>query len=172
MDQSDSIAKNVTKVETMASQLEDLGHAQTSMSIVTKVLHSLPKSYRHVIAAWNSVSDDKRTMDELVPRLLKEEILDKIWDTAANEEDNAALMHRAGRGSGRCQHGHCTGQQDYDNGQDYQSTGQFNNQNGHQYKKKGKCHYCENPGHHIAEGRKKKADDDSGQANITRANDS
>lgn len=96
METSDSIANHVAKIETMASELEDLGNGQTAMAIVTKVLHSLPKSYRHVIAAWDAVAEDKRTMEELVPRLLKEESLDKVWDKDATE-DTAALFHRSGQ---------------------------------------------------------------------------
>lgn len=154
MEPSDSIANHVSKVESMASQLLDLGHEQTPMAIVTKVLHGLPKNFRHVIAAWDSVPEEKRTLQELVPRLLKEESLCCIWDKEVVEE-SAALFHRSGNNS----------QQNRQNQQGQQNK---TDQGKKGKKKKGSCHYCKKPGHYIAECRKRIAEEKAAQANVSK----
>lgn len=51
----DSTVAHVAKIEEMARQLEELGHKQERITLVTKVLHSLPSSFRNLISAWDSV---------------------------------------------------------------------------------------------------------------------
>lgn len=77
MNKDTSVGQHVAKVEEMARQLEDLGHKQEEVTLVTKVLHSLPESFRNLISAWDSVPEKEQTMKNLLPRLMKEELLNK-----------------------------------------------------------------------------------------------
>lgn len=51
MDNDSSVAQHVAKIEKMAQQLEELGHKQEEVTLITKVLHSLPSSFRNLISA-------------------------------------------------------------------------------------------------------------------------
>lgn len=77
MDKDRSVAQHIAKIEEMARQLEDLGHKQEKVTLITKVLHSLPESFRSLISAWDSVPKEEQTMKNLLPRLMKEELLNK-----------------------------------------------------------------------------------------------
>ncbi|RWS00085.1 uncharacterized protein B4U79_15835 [Dinothrombium tinctorium] len=88
MDPNDSIAAHITKVETLSKQLKELGFEQSETSIITKILCSLPSSYRNVISAWDSTSKDQRTVNELTARLLKEEALLKQWESEISKQDS------------------------------------------------------------------------------------
>lgn len=100
MEESMTIGQHVSKIEEMARKLEDLGHKQEEVAIVTKTLHSLPSSYRYVISAWDSMPSDQQTMANLLPRLLKEEALNKSM-SATSHEDNTpvALLHKKANSS-------------------------------------------------------------------------
>lgn len=89
-----SIGQHVSKIEEMARQLEDLGEKQSEAAMVTKTLHSLPRSYIHVISAWDSLPDEKQTMENLLPRLLKAEALNaSMVGLSSTDNTPAALVH-------------------------------------------------------------------------------
>lgn len=96
MEEGMTVGQHIAKIEEMARKLEDLGHKQEEVAIVTKVLHSLLSNYRHVISAWDSMPDDKQTMANLLPRLLKEEALEMSLTQKLSLEDKtpAALLHK------------------------------------------------------------------------------
>ncbi|XP_019700262.1 uncharacterized protein LOC109504512 [Harpegnathos saltator] len=68
-----TVSEHVSNVEQMARQLEDLGHKQDEITVITKILHSLPASFRSMISAWDSVSRNEQTLANLLSRLMKEE---------------------------------------------------------------------------------------------------
>lgn len=94
MEPGTSIATHVSIIEEMARQLEDLGHKQTEISLVTKVLHSLPSSFRHVISAWDSMPQNEQIMANLLPRLLKQEVLNNMAKVKINDNDSVALYSK------------------------------------------------------------------------------
>ena len=53
---------------------------QTENQIITKVLCTLPPSFKSVISAWENVEDPKKKLPLLTTRLLKEESLNKMHD--------------------------------------------------------------------------------------------
>lgn len=93
MEPGTNIATHVSTIEEMARQLEDLGHKQTEVSLITKVLHSLPSSYRHILSAWDSVPQNEQTMANLLPRLLKEELLNDNMSKLKLEDKGSAAMY-------------------------------------------------------------------------------
>lgn len=86
------IMSHVTEVETMATELADVGAPVDSISIMTKIICTLPPSYRSFITAWDSVPFEQRTMAILTFRLLKEEPMAKRWSTGQPDSQDAAYF--------------------------------------------------------------------------------
>ena len=86
------IMSHVTEVETMATELADVGAPVDAISIMTKIICTLPPSYRSFITAWDSVPFDERTMALLTSRLLKEESMAKRWSTGQPDSQDAAFF--------------------------------------------------------------------------------
>lgn len=76
--QDHDVMSHITEIETMAHQLSDLGEPATELQIITKILCTLPTSFKTVISAWENVEDDKKKLPLLTTRLLKEESLSKM----------------------------------------------------------------------------------------------
>ncbi|UYV64053.1 hypothetical protein LAZ67_2006405 [Cordylochernes scorpioides] len=66
MNPNDNIATHISKVETLAQQMKDL--------------------------AWDSVSSEEKTLENLTARLLKEESLQDHWDSSGNFKPDNALV--------------------------------------------------------------------------------
>ena len=66
------MATHIANVESMARRLGDLGKNVDETEIVTKLLQ-LPRKYRHLISAWDNLSEEMQTRENLIPRLLKGE---------------------------------------------------------------------------------------------------
>jgi len=81
----DKIALHVTKVENMARQLRDVGEILSDVTIMAKILGSLPEKYNALITAWDNVENENQTLDKLRQRLIKEE----TRMTATNEASDA-----------------------------------------------------------------------------------
>ncbi|CAB0030719.1 unnamed protein product [Trichogramma brassicae] len=69
----DSIAQHISKIENMASQLKDIDVTVSDTMIQAKILGSLPTKFHPFISAWESVPEEKQTLDNLRERLLREE---------------------------------------------------------------------------------------------------
>lgn len=78
--QGNTAMDHIIKIEAIANQLSDLGNPVSELQQITKVLCSLPPSFLPVIAAWENVEDNKKTMSLLTARLLKAEGLNQIQD--------------------------------------------------------------------------------------------
>ncbi|CAD7087751.1 unnamed protein product [Hermetia illucens] len=72
MESNESVV-HLSRVQNMSSQLKDLGEAISDTTIMVKVLCSLPIKYNVLQTAWDSVSEERQTLDNLLERLLKEE---------------------------------------------------------------------------------------------------
>lgn len=142
MQEGMTIGQHISKIEEMAHKLDDLGQKQSEEAIVTKTLHSLPSSYMHVMSAWDSLPEERQTMENLLPRLLKVEALANSMDELSiNDNMKAALYHKDS------------------NIQGSKSKSKFNK---HDTKKtvkfKGKCYYCGIIGHRKSDCRQFQAD--------------
>lgn len=85
MQPNDSIAKHIAKIENLAQQIKDCGDDISDTAIVTKILSTLPQTYRNVRQAWLSMDETKQTIKNLTVRLLDEE----RSMNAMQEEDTA-----------------------------------------------------------------------------------
>ncbi|UYV60351.1 hypothetical protein LAZ67_1000907 [Cordylochernes scorpioides] len=92
MNPNDNIASHISKVETQAQQMKDLGEPISDVALITKIICSLPDKYKNFITAWDSVSSEEKTLENLTARLLKEESLQDHWDSSGNFKPDNALM--------------------------------------------------------------------------------
>lgn len=67
------VMTHITEIETMASQLSDVGAPMNDVQIMTKIVCTLPPSYRNFTTVWSGVPIAERTIALLTSRLLKEE---------------------------------------------------------------------------------------------------
>ena len=93
--QGHDVMSHITEIETLASQLSDLGEIQSENQIITKVLCTLPPSFRSVVSAWENVEEAKRKLPLLTTRLLKEESLNKMHESEESAEDKAFFSRRS-----------------------------------------------------------------------------
>jgi hypothetical protein len=51
------IAAHITMIESMANQLNDMGVSVDEIDIVTKIIVTLPPSYKHIVSVWDNMDD-------------------------------------------------------------------------------------------------------------------
>ncbi|KAF2895016.1 hypothetical protein ILUMI_11158 [Ignelater luminosus] len=67
-----NVSMNIAKLEELKFKLNELGEPISEKLIITKILTSLPTEYGYFISAWESMSENKRTLDILTARLMSE----------------------------------------------------------------------------------------------------
>lgn len=72
-DSKDDMATHIAKIRDFAHRLTALGDQIPDSMIVTKVPMTLPTQYQHFVTAWESASEDQRTLTNLTSRLTMEE---------------------------------------------------------------------------------------------------
>jgi len=74
MDPKGNIAGHISKLENLNRQLQQLlGEPISESMLITKILMTLPDSYRHFYSAWDSIDSANRTLKKLTARLMVEE---------------------------------------------------------------------------------------------------
>ncbi len=86
------IMAHITEVETMASMLSDVEAPVSEIQIMTKILCTMPPSYRSFTTAWDSVPAHEKTIALLTSRLLKEETMAKRWTRGQKDTNDAAFF--------------------------------------------------------------------------------
>lgn len=105
--QGNDVMSHITAVETLATRLSDLGAPMDDHQVITKIICTLPPSFRHAISAWDNVPDADKTIALLTTRLLKEETMNKIYG-GQEDSDSAFFARRDGsqrRGNKRVRFG-------------------------------------------------------------------
>lgn len=69
----DTMAQHVSKVEGLAKQLRECGEKLSDTAVITKILSTLPSTYRSLRQAWLSLDPDNQTIQNLTSRLIDEE---------------------------------------------------------------------------------------------------
>lgn len=116
-----SMAEHIAKVDMMHTRLLDLGKVIDESEVVDKLLQ-LPKRYRHLVSAWDNLDEAKQTKENLIPRLLKEEVLEKgTPDSAPLEKEKKKKESSVAFSASK--------------------------KEPEQKKFTGLCHYCRKPGH-------------------------
>ena len=83
---------HITEIEMMAMQLEDVGAPVTPLQIMTKIICTLPPSYRSFTTSWDSVPAADKTLALLTSRLLKEEAMARRCNRGQQHADDAAFF--------------------------------------------------------------------------------
>nr|XP_012152732.1 PREDICTED: uncharacterized protein LOC105664133 [Megachile rotundata] len=73
MSACDSVVQHIANIRNMASALRDLGENVSEISVMAKILGSLPAKYHALQTAWDSIPENNQTIDNLQERLIKEE---------------------------------------------------------------------------------------------------
>jgi len=73
MKPGDSISQHIAKVENMARELKAVGEEISDITIMAKILGSLPVKYNAFVTAWNSAETANQTIFNLTQGLIKEE---------------------------------------------------------------------------------------------------
>lgn len=86
-EEGDTMAAHISKIENIAQQLRDTDENISDISIITKILGSLPEKYRGLRQAWLSLDENKQTLNNLTARIIDEEAnFNKYNDTALSTE--------------------------------------------------------------------------------------
>ena len=88
------IMSHITEIETMASRLSDVGAPMSDIQIMTKIVCTLPPSYRNFATVWDSVPVNERTIPLLTARLLKEESSALRWSRGQQDAADTAFFAR------------------------------------------------------------------------------
>lgn len=72
--EGESVAHNLSKIEQLAAKLKALDSEVKESMLITRILSSLPKNFVYFHSAWDSVSEDKKTLENLTARLMAEEL--------------------------------------------------------------------------------------------------
>ncbi|CAH2090994.1 unnamed protein product [Euphydryas editha] len=86
------MTKFISTVEEIVSTLKSFNEEISEKMVVTKILLSLPDTYKHFISAWESVRVEEQTLSNLTIRLIVEEERHK----ASEVESSAALLTKHG----------------------------------------------------------------------------
>jgi hypothetical protein len=83
---------HITEIETMVSRLSDVGAAMSDIQIMTKIICTLPPSYRNFATVWDSMSVNQRTISILTTRLLKDDSSALWWSRGQQDAADTAFF--------------------------------------------------------------------------------
>jgi hypothetical protein len=55
--------QHITAIEGMAQQLDDLNQSMSQSQIMTKIVSTLPSSYRHFMTVWDNLAETEKNYD-------------------------------------------------------------------------------------------------------------
>nr|XP_033191374.1 dynactin subunit 1-like [Bombus vancouverensis nearcticus] len=87
-EESENVSYNLSKLELIAAKMKALGSEIGEKMLITRILSVLPNKFDHFHSAWDSVEEEKKTLDRLSTRLMTEEIRWKKDD----QETSVALV--------------------------------------------------------------------------------
>lgn len=157
------IAHHITTIEYLANELSEAGDTVSDSMLISKVLMTLPKEYRHFVSAWGSTDKEKQTLTELTARLLIEE---GMWSKPSTGSDESAALS-ATSDNGAKGSKYCT----FCKVESHWNSECMNKSNGDPGVME--CFYCKKPGHMKKDCRILKAKEEkkkkSGSANVAEA---
>jgi len=91
---------HVTAIEILWSRLRDIGENIPESQVISKILSTLPSSYRHFYTTWNNSPDQGKTVKLLLSKLQEEEAISDLSDLNSGgvpAHDGAFTSHHFGR---------------------------------------------------------------------------
>ncbi|XP_072745830.1 uncharacterized protein [Anoplolepis gracilipes] len=92
------MATHIAKVKDLAYRLKMLDEPVSDSIIMIKILMTLPSSYQHFNTAWESTSQDQKTLSNLTARLTMEELRNKQMEDQENSAFAAKTKRRQTQG--------------------------------------------------------------------------
>lgn len=89
---SHDIMPHITEIETLTSRLSYVGAAMTDIQIMTKIICTLPPSYRNFATVWEGIPVSERRISLLTSRLLREESNALRWSKGHQDAEDTALF--------------------------------------------------------------------------------
>lgn len=83
---------HVTAIEQLAAYLKDLQAPVSEVQIMSKILLTLPSSFRHFLSAWDNVPTADKTTKLLSSRLVKEETITKNFNNGGSDPSDLAFF--------------------------------------------------------------------------------
>lgn len=85
---SDDIATHISKIQDLCCRLKASGETISDSMLITKIVMTLHEEYNHFISAWESTSQEQKTIDNLTARLVMEETRRK----SRQSDESVALL--------------------------------------------------------------------------------
>lgn len=94
----DDVATHISKLEGIVQKLKNMSVEISNDMMITKISMTLPQEYRYFVSAWESSTDDQRTLTNLTNRLLVEEsrLGVESMSLVKSESSEAFLAKQAG----------------------------------------------------------------------------
>ena len=89
------VISHITAIETFARQIEDLGSPLTDAQIIKKITCTLPPNFMPMLSSWENLENNKKTLQILTARLIKEERMTKHMVKSAPHIQNFLLSSPA-----------------------------------------------------------------------------
>ena len=81
-----SVMSHVAAIEQMVAHLKGLNGPISEVQVMSKILQTLPPSYRHFLSAWDNVPRDVNSIKLLTPRLVQEETRTKQYNNGGSDQ--------------------------------------------------------------------------------------
>ncbi|KAG8238609.1 hypothetical protein J437_LFUL018552 [Ladona fulva] len=83
------VMTNIAALQTLAFRMNNLKHTVYDIMLMTKILTILPDHFKHFGSAWDSTAEDKKTLENLRARLLKDE--EKLKNNSQSQDEKVAF---------------------------------------------------------------------------------
>ena len=83
---------HVSAIEQIATHLKDLGSPVSDVQVMSKILLTLPPSYRHFLSAWDNVPMAEKNIKLLTSRLVNEESRTKQYNQGGADPSDQAFF--------------------------------------------------------------------------------
>ena len=87
-----SVMAHVAAIEQLAAHLKDLQAPVSEVQVMSKILLTLPPSFRHFLSAWDNVPTADKTIKLLTSRLVKEETITKNFNNGGSDPSDLAFF--------------------------------------------------------------------------------
>lgn len=79
-----NVTSHVTAIELLWSRLKEIGENIPESQVMSKILSTLPTSYRHFYTTWNNLPEEGRSVKLLLTKLQEEEAITQAFNKNNN----------------------------------------------------------------------------------------
>lgn len=85
LEHKEKIHDYIARAEGISRQLSSAGIALPESTLVAKIIDGLPESYSGFLSSWAITEPSEQKVDKILPRLLNEELINRIKETKQSE---------------------------------------------------------------------------------------